>query len=72
MGYSVRTDIWRYTSWYNVKTETFEFPELYRISADNTISGNLTGNPEYADIETKLAKAVSDYKNEKYLKTESQ
>jgi len=72
MGYSVRIDGWRYTSWYNVNTKTFEYPELYRFSDDHEISDNVAGETEYEDIEEKLAKAVSDYKNENYLKTKGQ
>jgi iduronate 2-sulfatase len=29
MGYSVRTNDWRYTSWFDINTGVFEYPELY-------------------------------------------
>lgn len=70
MGYSVRAEGWRYTSWFNVETNAFEFPELYRVSGDHEISDNLSGQPEYAELEQKLARAVNEYRVGTYKKTQ--
>ncbi len=69
MGYSVRTDGYRYTSWYNVASGSFEYPELYRLTDDHKISDNLAGQPDYAELEKEYARAVLDYKNGVYKKT---
>ncbi|MCK4678950.1 MAG: sulfatase [Bacteroidales bacterium] len=66
MGYSVRTDEWRYTAWYNVNTGSFEYPELYSIQGSKIPSENLAGNPEYADTESRLHNLVQEYKDGNY------
>lgn len=68
MGYSVRTDSWRYTAWYNLKKDSFEFPELYSFRESSIPNENLAGKPEFAETETKLHKLIQDYKNGKYNK----
>jgi len=68
MGYSVRTKGWRYTAWFNVETNTFEYPELYQLDDDHKISDNLAGEPEHTVQEEKLARALMDYKNGRHQK----
>lgn len=68
MGYSVRTEEWRYTSWYNVSKDSFEFPELYSFRESSYLNENLAGKPEFAETEAKLHKLVQDYKDGKYNK----
>jgi iduronate 2-sulfatase len=68
MGYSVRTGEWRYTSWFNVESKSFEFPELYRLAADHEISNNLAGQPEYAELEQKFVQALNEYREGSYQK----
>jgi len=66
MGYSVRTDAWRYTAWYNVNTGSFEYPELYSLQKSAIPSENVAGNPKYADIESRLNYLVQEYKAGNY------
>ena len=68
MGYSVRSEGWRYTSWFNVETKSFEYPELYRLTENHEISDNLAGQSEYAALEKKFAQALMDYSNGSYKK----
>ncbi len=64
MGYSVRTENWRYTAWYNVNTNQFEHPELYAMDLDGP-TVNLAGKPEHADILKELHILIKAYKNNK-------
>jgi iduronate 2-sulfatase len=61
MGYSVRVDSWRYTTWYNVDTGDFEYPELYSFHESSIPSVNVAGYPEYSEIESKLHYMVQQY-----------
>jgi iduronate 2-sulfatase len=60
MGYSVRTDSWRYTAWYNVENDLFEYPELYTPDESGP-TVNLAGSIEYREILEKLHQMVVDY-----------
>ncbi|MDZ7633461.1 MAG: hypothetical protein U5L72_03075 [Bacteroidales bacterium] len=62
MGYSVRTDEWRYTAWFNVSTGEFEYPELYPVSDSPVPPENLAGKQQYSDIEATHLKLVSDFR----------
>jgi iduronate 2-sulfatase len=66
MGYSVRTESWRYTAWYNVNTASFEFPELYSMDGSDAPSGNLAGKTENAEIESELHQLVNNYQAGEY------
>lgn len=76
MGYSVRTDNWRFTGWYNVQTEEFEFTELYSLDSNpgwvgiesSIESVNVSGYPEYDKIERKLFDKVRLYRDQEYDK----
>jgi hypothetical protein len=65
MGYSVRTDAWRYTAWYNINTGSFEYPELYSLQEQVIPSENLAGVAEYADTESKLLELLQAYQSGK-------
>ncbi|NOR33094.1 MAG: hypothetical protein GQ579_00280, partial [Bacteroidales bacterium] len=69
MGYSVRTEGWRYTAWFNTDANSFEYSELYRLTNDHKISDNLAGQPEHAALEKKFVQALMDYRNGSYKKT---
>ncbi len=60
MGYSVRTDSWRYTTWYNLEKDLFEFHELYAPEAPGP-TVNLSGKSEYTEVRKKLHQMVVDY-----------
>ena len=66
MGYSVRTDAWRYTAWYNVTISSFEYPELYSMQGSVIPSENVAGIPEYVDTEARLHHLVQEYQAGKY------
>lgn len=66
MGYSIRMKDWRYTLWYDVKTNTVTDKELYyRPTSSNYELENLSGLKRYADIENELSQYISNYKNNK-------
>jgi arylsulfatase A-like enzyme len=56
MGYSMRTEQYRYTAWMNWQTNQFVARELYDHRDDPDENVNLAGRPEYstvvADLET--------------------
>lgn len=68
MGYSVRTESWRYTAWYNLKKDSFEFPELYSFRESSIPNENLAGKPEFAETEARLHKLILEYKTGNYKK----
>jgi iduronate 2-sulfatase len=68
MGYSVRTEEWRYTAWYNVSKDLFEFPELYSFRESSFRNENLAGIPEFAETVASLHKLVQEYKDGKFHK----
>jgi len=69
MGYSVRTDGWRCTYWWDLKTGEVVEKELYNLKDNKIEKENLAGNPRYAKVEKKLAQMVTDYRNGNYNST---
>lgn len=55
MGYSMRTDRYRYTEHVNLKTDEVDFRELYDHENDPEENINLAINPEYAQIIEELS-----------------
>jgi len=68
MGYSVRTEKWRYTAWYNLDNNTFEYPELYSFQNPGIPYENLAGNPENSDIQKRFHSLIKKYQNGKFKK----
>lgn len=74
MGYSVRVPEWRFTGWYNPETDSYDYTELYALDPDpeqivqesNIEIENLSGLPEYRDIENRLMNMLKQYKNQNY------
>ena len=66
MGYSVRTESWRFTAWYNVNTGSFDYPELYSLPEQLIPTENLAGKPEYTETESKLLELLQDYQSGNY------
>jgi len=56
MGYSVRTDRYRYVTWMNLETGDFTARELYDHQADPGENVNLAGRVEYAETLAGLEK----------------
>jgi len=69
MGYSVRTEEWRCTCWWDLKTGEVVEKELYNLKDNKIEKENLAGNTRYAKIEKKLAQMVTDYRNGNYNST---
>jgi arylsulfatase A-like enzyme len=59
MGYSVRTDRYRYTEWLNWETKELAATELYDHQRDPLETRNVADKPDYADARVEMA-AVLD------------
>lgn len=68
MGYSVRTDGWRCTYWYDVTADTLAERELYRISDEGVETENIASNANVRQTEAVLAKLIDDYRLGRYAK----
>src|SRR5690606_34926582 len=68
MGYSVRTDGWRCTYWYDLKRNTVVERELYRLDGSDTESENVSGLTSLSVIESQLADLLDKYRHNNYLK----
>ncbi|MEG3660142.1 sulfatase [Arenibacter palladensis] len=66
MGYSVRTQNWRCTAWFNAQNDSIEYTELYDLKETDIEKANLSGIAEYGDIELKLLQMLKTYKNQEY------
>jgi iduronate 2-sulfatase len=55
MGYTMRTDRYRYTAWIDWKTKAQVAVELYDHKADPLEDVNIAERPEMAEIKTELA-----------------
>lgn len=66
MGYSIRTDEWRCTSWYNLQNDSLEFRELYNLKKTGIEKLNCSGEPKFNAVESKLVRLLRDYKEKKY------
>jgi iduronate 2-sulfatase len=68
MGYSVRTEQWRCTYWWDLESGEIVEKELYHLEGNDIERKNLSGKPAYADVEKKLAELLSEYRAGKYMK----
>ena len=68
MGYSVRTEQWRCTYWWDLASGGIVEKELYHLEGNDIERKNLSGKPAYADVEKKLAELLSEYRAGKYVK----
>ena len=50
MGYSMRTERWRYTEWVDRTTREILEKELYDQSDGPFVTANLAAESEYADV----------------------
>lgn len=63
MGYTVRTENWRYILWYENKTGRITDRELYYMHKQKAEQENVSRKPEYASIENELQQMIETYKN---------
>lgn len=63
MGYTVRTENWRYILWYENETGRITDRELYYMHDNKSEKANVSGKPEYASIENELQQIIETYKN---------
>ncbi|WP_231936256.1 sulfatase [Bythopirellula polymerisocia] len=61
MGYSLRTDGWRYTEWVNIENKKIIARELYDHRDSQESSRNLVELPEYADLVSTLSKQLDTH-----------
>jgi len=68
MGYSIRTEDWRCTWWWDLSTGEVAGKELYRLEGSAIERENLSGNPEFTEIEEELSEKIINYKTGNYYK----
>ena len=59
MGYTMRTDRYRYTEWAEKGKDPMAF-EMYDYKTDPDGNVNIAGKPEYTELQAKLAKMLHD------------
>ena len=64
MGYTVRTQDYRYVEWFNSDSDQCLAKELYDITSQGLEQKNLTGDAQYAKIESELAAVLTAYRGE--------
>ena len=62
MGYTIRTKDWRYVEWFHSDKAEVIAKELYDITTQGLEQMNLSGNPEYGEIEASLARLLTEYR----------
>ena len=66
MGYSVRSDQFRLTLWFNTINDEIEERELYDMGEGIELE-NISGNAEYKKVEESLSTLLIDFRNQKYM-----
>lgn len=65
-GYSVRSDQYRLTLWFNQISGEIDARELYEMS-QGIEKVNISGDLEYKHVEDQLTKVLLNFKNKKYI-----
>ena len=60
MGYTMRTDRYRYTEWIEFSTKRIQARELYDHQIDPMKTVNLVNSPGYADTVRKLSRILHE------------
>ncbi|HUW92006.1 MAG TPA: sulfatase [Bacteroidales bacterium] len=68
MGYSVRTEDWRCTCWWNLETGEIVEKELYYLKDYSIEKENLAGIKRYSKVEAELTAKLISYKNQSFRK----
>lgn len=66
MGYSVRTEEWRFTAWYRLRDDTIEARELYSVGRSGRERENLAGMAAYAEVEKAHLSLLAKYRRGDY------
>ena len=66
MGYTIRTERWRYVLWFDKNSKVPEARELYDIQTQEIERVNLAGNVKYSEVEKKLSEQLFRYINFKW------
>lgn len=64
MGYTMRTEDWRYVEWFYSDSDECFAKELYDITSQGLEQKNLVGQAEVSAIETELAAALKAYRGQ--------
>ena len=59
MGYSMRTDRWRYTEWLDKKSREINARELYDQAKGRVVTKNLASDPAHAETVAALSKKLA-------------
>lgn len=57
-GYSIRTDRWRYTEWFNTEKKEIVAQELYDHQDTQTPASSLAADPKHAELVSSLSKKL--------------
>jgi iduronate 2-sulfatase len=66
MGYSVRTEEWRCTCWWDLSTGEIVEKELYNLKEYSIEKKNLAGEKKHSKVEAELTSRLIAYKNRQY------
>jgi hypothetical protein len=66
MGYSVRSESWRCTAWFNLQNDSIDHTELYLLENDKIEKQNYSGDNRFKETESELIRLLRDYKNRTY------
>lgn len=72
MGYTVRSDDWRYVEWFYSDSDQCIAKELYDIKSQGLEQKNLSGDPAHAAVETQLAQRLEAYRGQTLPMTPSE
>lgn len=61
MGYTIRTNEYRFVLWFDKESHTPEAKELYYIKHKGLETVNLSGRPDFIDIEKNLSEKLMEY-----------
>lgn len=64
MGYTIRTQDWRYTLWYDKKNNQITDKELYKMKGKKMEVKNVSGQKKYATIENELQQLIEQYRKQ--------
>jgi len=64
MGYTVRTEDWRYVEWFHADQTEVLATELYDLRSQGLESENVSGRDDVREVESQLARVLTDYRGD--------